>query len=141
MKKIGSTYVHAWIDKLPSQSGTNPFFKDKIVICGSFHPNPEKAFPPSDERKPFEHDPARMGPSNNEMIEYYRNENAKFSQLGLLNQDVFNELEGWSEKACVAFSTEFSDLETAKSVFEKAVESGVVDIYLYQNGQLIRKYD
>ncbi len=133
-KRVGSIYICYPTD--------DPIFKNKITVSSSFHPTPERGYwPPSDERKPFECDPKRLGPSNNSMIAYLKSENEKFLKLGLLTPEIFEELKNWDTEASASFHAEFADLPTARVVFEAAIKAGVVDIYLYQDGKLIAKYD
>lgn len=138
MKQIGNFYVLENQEELKNRGA---YLKDKITIQLSVYPNPERVWgPPSDEKKPgWPPYPERLRPSNNEMIAHAHEKNRKLKELGLLSDEVLAQFQDCESHVCVA--TEFSDLETAKEVFEKACRAGIVDIYLEQDCKHVMKYD
>jgi len=118
MRQIGHIYIldtkEEWL------IDSNPFFSDKIVICFAFAPSPEKVW------------------SRDEMIQYCHAKNMALVNLGLLTDDVISQLavDGYVEVA-----VEFTDIIVAKQTIEKMMDVGLVDIYLYQNGRVVDKYD
>lgn len=119
MKQIGNFYV---LENREELCNRDVYLKNKITIHLTVTPNPGKA---------------RCGDEG--MQKYCQDQNNKLKALGLLSDDVlsqFNDCDNY-----VYVFTEFADMETAKTVFERACQSEIVDIYLEQDCKHVLKYD
>ena len=103
----------------------SPLFKDKVIIYFHIWPRPEI---------PWKDRP--------EMVEYARGNIKKLINLGLLPRDFFLHSDiPINSRGSIDVLVEMSDLETARQIFIKMMEAELVDIYLYQNGRVVDKYD
>jgi hypothetical protein len=84
--------------------------------------------------------PEKIWTAGDRMIAYVKKKNQKLCELGILSKEVLAYLKENCEEY-TGIATEFKSLEAAEYKFEKSIEAGIVDIYLYKNGQLFRKYD
>ena len=124
-----------------------PQFKDKVVFYFSIHPFPEKIWPPSDTRSPIEGQccAEKLGPSNNQMIAFSHWRIGVLCGAGILPRQLVEDFGELSKLYVfndqVELVVQFPDLKTAEESFERAIDGGFVDIYLYNNGKMHKYYD
>lgn len=83
-------------------------------------------------------------PGDQKMVDYAGKQINKLKNSGILNDEAIVQLtpELW-DSTFVDCRVQFESLELAKSAFEIATNrpDTFVDIYLYQNGRVVMKYD
>ena len=72
-------------------------------------------------------------------LEHCRRNMSVLKDLGLLSDEVIAQTK--DSAGSVEIAVEFSDLATAEKAFLSVAKSGIVDIYLYDHGQIHMKHD
>ncbi len=86
--------------------------------------------------------PEKVWPHDSRMAAYCNEKIKKLIELKLVDEGTISKLkEVKSENNYLHVVICFPNLKTADSAFEKMISAGFVDIYLYANEELIKKYD